>query len=151
MNAFNNVNLAASCVLTSTIHARELGFPESRWIYPLGGAGAQDANNCKLCPVRDSPPFMLTNKFYLVWERPDFHSSPSIARSIDACLDICGLQKEQLDQYDFYSCVELLHAYRVNDILTLTAAASQSSPSLHASISDFPLPAAQNLSHSSEV
>ena len=129
MNAFTNVNLAASCVLTSTIHARELGISESKWIYPLGGAGTQDANNCKLCPVRNRPPFMLTNEFNLVWERPDFHSSPSIARSIDACLEISGLGKEQLDQYDFYSCVKLLHACKVNDILILGAAASQSSPS----------------------
>jgi len=48
MNAFNTVNLAAACLLTSTDYARELGIPEDRWIYPLGGAGTQDANNCKL-------------------------------------------------------------------------------------------------------
>lgn len=45
MNALNNVNLAAACLLTSTKHARELGIPESRWIYLLGGAGTQDADN----------------------------------------------------------------------------------------------------------
>ena len=129
MNAFNNVNLAASCVLTSTTYARELGISESKWIYPLGGAGTQDANNCKLCPAMIPDPLMFSNEFCLVWERPDFHSSPSIVRSIDACLEICGLAKEQLDLYDFYSCVGLLHAYRVNDILTLGAAAFQSSPS----------------------
>ena len=47
MNAFNNVNLAASCILTSVEYARHLGSPESRWIYPLGGAGTQDADSCK--------------------------------------------------------------------------------------------------------
>lgn len=47
MNAFNIVNLAAACILTSTRHARELGIPESRWIYPLGGAGTQDADDCE--------------------------------------------------------------------------------------------------------
>lgn len=46
MNAFNNVNLAATCVLTSTKFARELGIPERKWIYPLGGAGTQDSDNC---------------------------------------------------------------------------------------------------------
>jgi hypothetical protein len=46
MNAFNNVNLAGSCILTSAEYAKELGVPESRWIYPLGGAGTQDAANC---------------------------------------------------------------------------------------------------------
>lgn len=47
MNAFNSVNLAAACILTSTRYARELGVPDSRWIYPLGGAGTQDADNCE--------------------------------------------------------------------------------------------------------
>jgi hypothetical protein len=46
MNAFNNVNLAGACVLTSTQYARELGIPESRWIYPLGGAGTEDSEGC---------------------------------------------------------------------------------------------------------
>jgi hypothetical protein len=47
MNAFNTVNLAGACILTSTEYAKELGIPESHWIYPLGGAGTQDASNCK--------------------------------------------------------------------------------------------------------
>lgn len=45
MNAFNNINLAGSCILTSTEYARELGIPESRWIYPLGGAGTSESDN----------------------------------------------------------------------------------------------------------
>lgn len=48
MNAFNTVNLAAACIVTSVGYARELGVPESRWIYPLGGAGTSDAANCTL-------------------------------------------------------------------------------------------------------
>ena len=44
-----------------------------------------------------------------VWERPNYHSSPSISRSLDACLEICGLHKHQIDLFDFYSCVT--HAY----------------------------------------
>lgn len=48
MNAFNIVNLAAACVLTSTEHARQLGVPESQWIYPLGGAGTKDSDWCML-------------------------------------------------------------------------------------------------------
>jgi hypothetical protein len=46
MNAFNNVNLAGACLLTSTEYAQELGIPENRWIYPLGGAGTSDSKNC---------------------------------------------------------------------------------------------------------
>jgi hypothetical protein len=47
MNAFNNVNLAAACILTSTEFAMELGIPESKWIYPLGGAGTRDSYECE--------------------------------------------------------------------------------------------------------
>ncbi|KAL2042489.1 hypothetical protein N7G274_004982 [Stereocaulon virgatum] len=50
MNAFNNINLAGSCILTSTEYAKELGVPERKWIYPLGGAGTQDSGNCR-CPT----------------------------------------------------------------------------------------------------
>jgi hypothetical protein len=46
MNAFNMVNLAAACLLTSTEYAQRLGIPESRWIYPLGGGGTQESDNC---------------------------------------------------------------------------------------------------------
>lgn len=47
MNAFNTVNLAGACILTSTDFAKELGIPESKWIYPLGGAGSRDSNECE--------------------------------------------------------------------------------------------------------
>ena len=46
MNSFNNVNLAAACLLTSTEHARKLGIPETQWVYPLGGAGTRDGLKC---------------------------------------------------------------------------------------------------------
>lgn len=46
MNAFNTVNLAAACILTSAEHAKELGIPESKWVYPLSGAGDTDSSHC---------------------------------------------------------------------------------------------------------
>jgi len=46
MNAFNNVNLAAAVLLTSTEYATELGIPKEKWVYPLGGAGTRDAYEC---------------------------------------------------------------------------------------------------------
>jgi hypothetical protein len=52
MNAFNNVNLAATCLLTSTEYAKNLGIPEDQWIYPLGGAGTSDAAKCMIQPER---------------------------------------------------------------------------------------------------
>jgi hypothetical protein len=47
MNAFNNINLSGACILTSTEYAKEIGIPESKWIYPLGGAGTSDSSNCE--------------------------------------------------------------------------------------------------------
>ena len=46
MNAFNNINLAGACIVTSADFARELGVSEDRWIYVLGGAGTRDSNDC---------------------------------------------------------------------------------------------------------
>ncbi|GAB7359019.1 hypothetical protein MBLNU230_g5092t1 [Neophaeotheca triangularis] len=88
MNAFNNINLAGACIVTSTAGARELGVPESKWIYALGGAGTQDAD--------------------YFWHRPDFHSSPAICRSLDAGLLVSGLSKDDIDLFDFYSCFPIV-------------------------------------------
>ncbi|QDS69096.1 hypothetical protein FKW77_010182 [Venturia effusa] len=96
MNAFNTINLAGACILTSTEYAKELGVPESRWVYPLAGAGTQDASN--------------------FWERPDYHSSPSISRSIDATLTGSKLTKEQIDLYDFYSCFPIVPKIACNHL-----------------------------------
>lgn len=84
MNAFNTVNLAAAVILTSAGYARELGVPESQFVYPLGGAGTSDAA--------------------AFWNRPDYHSSPAISRSLDAALDVSGLAVEDIDIVDIYSC-----------------------------------------------
>lgn len=64
-----------------------------------------------------------------VWERPNYHSSPSISRSLDACLEICGLSKDRIDLFDFYSCVTHAYCSRVIHGLILIAAASPSSQS----------------------
>lgn len=47
MNAFNTVDLAGACILTSTEYAEQLGISKDRWIYPLGGAGTRDSYDCK--------------------------------------------------------------------------------------------------------
>ena len=51
MNALNTINLAGAVIMSSTEHARELGIPESKWIYALGGAGTRDSNDC-MCTHR---------------------------------------------------------------------------------------------------
>ena len=109
MNAFNMVNLAAACLLTSTAKAKELGIPESKWIYPLAGAGTQDSNECRhpsfrsLSSVLFSIATLLTDLVCIVWQRSDYHSSPALSKSIDACLRSSGLTKDDIDLCDIYS------------------------------------------------
>ncbi|OAA60269.1 Thiolase [Niveomyces insectorum RCEF 264] len=87
-NAFNTVNLAAACLLTSVEHAEKLGIPQDRWIYVLGGAGTNDKEN--------------------FWERPNFYSSQSLQQSLDAAVAVSGISREDIDCYDFYSCFPIV-------------------------------------------
>ncbi|EAT88063.1 hypothetical protein HBI56_095060 [Parastagonospora nodorum] len=88
MNAFNNVNLASAIIMTSTAVAKALNIPSSKWIYPLGGAGTQDSSE--------------------FWLRPNFHTSPSISRSIDSALAVSNTAKSELDLIDIYSCFPIV-------------------------------------------
>ncbi|KAJ5175787.1 Thiolase [Penicillium canariense] len=88
MNAFNAVNLAAACVITSTEFAKKLQVPEERWIYPLGGAGSRERN--------------------LFWERPNFFQCSAISDSLDNCLGNSGITSREIDIYDFYSCFPIV-------------------------------------------
>jgi hypothetical protein len=84
MNAFNTVNLAAAVIVTSASIASELGIPQSRWIYPLGGAGTRDSGD--------------------FWLRPNFYNSPAISQSLDASLKVTDVKTSEIDLIDFYSC-----------------------------------------------
>jgi hypothetical protein len=88
MNAFNTVNLASALILTSVSTAKSLNIPSSKWIYPLGGAGTQDSSE--------------------FWLRPNFYTSPSIARSIDTALSVTNTNKKDLDLIDIYSCFPIV-------------------------------------------
>lgn len=104
MNAFNTVNLAAACILTSVEHAETLGIPKENWVYVLGGAGTGESSNCKsllpkplVCKLI-SPTYTET-----VWERPNYFSSPAVSQSIDSALSVSALTKDDVDCFDFYS------------------------------------------------
>lgn len=99
MNAFNNVNLAAACILTSVDRAESLGIPRNKWVYLLGGAGISDSDNGEL----EKPVKMLCLIYHVVWERSNFYSSPSLEQSLDAGLAASGLALEDVDCFDFYS------------------------------------------------
>lgn len=47
-----------------------------------------------------------------VWERPEYWWSPAISLSIDAALEASGLDKEDIDLFDFYSYVATILARR---------------------------------------
>jgi hypothetical protein len=98
MNAFNTVNLASALLLTSTAVASSLNIPASKWIYPLGGAGTQDAAE--------------------FWHRPNFYSSPSISRSIDAALDVAQTRAAELDIYSCFPIVPKIAAAHLGLPLT---------------------------------
>lgn len=83
MNAFNVVNLSAAVILTSTEYATKLGISQDKWVYVLGGAGTHEKED--------------------FWERPGFHDSAAITKSIDSALEMSGVAKHEVDFFDFYS------------------------------------------------
>lgn len=88
MNAFNTVNLAAAVILTSAENARELGVPEDKWVYPLGGAGRKERGH--------------------FWERPNFYHSDAISIALDECLSLSGVTLRDIDILDLYSCFPIV-------------------------------------------
>lgn len=50
---------------------------------------------------------------YLVWQRPNYHSSAAVSMAIDGALEISGLAKDDISLYDFYSYVVLKLKVRV--------------------------------------
>lgn len=88
MNAFNTVNLAAAVILTSAKIASDLGVPEEKRVYLLGGAGRKEHEN--------------------FWERPNFHHSEAISTALDECLACSGLKMDDIDALDLYSCFPIV-------------------------------------------
>ena len=84
MNSNNNVDQAAALILCSTEFAQKLGINESKWIYPLAGTDAHDH-------------LFMSN-------RMDLCSSPAIRLAGGKCLELAGLEADDLDLVDLYSC-----------------------------------------------
>ncbi len=83
MNAIMDVNQAAAIVVVSQRLMDELNISE-RCAAVLGGCGAEDA--------------------WFVSERTSFISSPAMAHAINTALAEAGLQADQIDAFDLYSC-----------------------------------------------
>ncbi|KAJ5515023.1 hypothetical protein N7463_004575 [Penicillium fimorum] len=88
MNAFNDVNLASACIMTTTEYAERMGISRDKWIFPLGGGRAKDSKD--------------------FWNRPNFYSSQAISSSLDLCFQSSGLCKDDIDLFDFYSCFPIV-------------------------------------------
>ena len=84
LNANAFIDQAAALVITSVGAAREMGIPESKWVYLHGCADAHD--------------------HWYVSDRIDLHSSPAIRSASRRALDMAGLRIGDVDFLDLYSC-----------------------------------------------
>ncbi len=84
LNAVIEVDMAAAVVMTSVAKARELGIPQSKWVYLHGCAEASDIWN--------------------VTERMNFHSSPAIHMMGKKALAMANLDVGDVSFIDLYSC-----------------------------------------------
>jgi len=84
LNAVIEVDQAASVIMTSVAKARELGIPESRWVYLHGCADASEIWN--------------------VSERVNYHTSPAIRMIGKKAFAMAGLDVGDLSFIDLYSC-----------------------------------------------
>lgn len=78
------VDMAAAVVMTSVAKARELGIPESKWVFLHGCADAND--------------------LWHVTERANYYSSPAIREIGRRAFEMAGIGVDDLSCIDLYSC-----------------------------------------------
>tara|TARA_R110002110_G_scaffold34834_5_gene118160 strand:- start:15521 stop:17074 length:1554 start_codon:yes stop_codon:yes gene_type:complete len=84
MNAVMQVDQAAAVVMMSVAKARELGVPQSKWVFLHGCADAND--------------------LWFPTGRVDFHSSPAIRMIGRKAFAMSGWTVGEIDYFDLYSC-----------------------------------------------
>jgi acetyl-CoA C-acetyltransferase len=84
MNAINEVDQAAACVVMSGEAAARHGIRPAQCVTFLGGASAVDA--------------------WTPTERPDFISSPAYLAAATTALNLAGVDQAKVDLFDLYSC-----------------------------------------------
>lgn len=84
MNAMNHVDQSAAVLMTSVGTARRWGVDPSRWLFLHGCAD--------------------TNEPMLMSERENFHSCPAIGMLGRQARAMAGMDLEQIDLFDLYSC-----------------------------------------------
>ena len=84
MNSNNMVDQAAALIFTSVDTATRLQVSTERWVYPYAGTDAHDT--------------------YAISERDELHRSPAIRIAGARALELAGLDIDDLDYVDLYSC-----------------------------------------------
>ena len=84
LNSNNAVDMASALLVCSTEKAKQMGIPESQWIYPWSGTDAHDT--------------------YFVSNRDNLHSSPAIRIAGKRALELLGMGTQDIDLIDVYSC-----------------------------------------------
>jgi acetyl-CoA C-acetyltransferase len=84
MNSNNMVEQGAVVILASAEAANRLSIPAERWVFPYAGTDAHDT--------------------YGLGERAEFHRSPAIRIAGRRALELAGVDTDDLDFIDLYSC-----------------------------------------------
>jgi acetyl-CoA C-acetyltransferase len=99
MVARDQANQGAAVLITSVGKARELGIPEEKFVYLLGGADARERT---------------------VIERQDLSRSPASIMAAKQALETAGVGVDQVDLFDLYSCFPIA-VFNVRDGLGIKA------------------------------
>lgn len=84
MNSNAFIDQASAVILTSVAKARELGIPESRWVYLHGCADAHD--------------------HWYISDRHNYYSSPAMRIVAQEAFAMAGMTLADIDKIDLYSC-----------------------------------------------
>ncbi len=84
LNAVIEVDMAAAVVMTSVAKARELGIPQTKWVFLHGCADANDLWN--------------------ITDRVNYHSSPAIRTIGKHAFAMADIRADDLSFIDLYSC-----------------------------------------------
>ena len=93
--ARDQANQGAAVLIASADRARELGVPESRFVYLLGGADARERT-----PI----------------ERQDLSTGPASILAARQALETAGMTIDEIDLFDLYSCFPIA-VFNVRDAL----------------------------------
>ncbi len=84
MNSNSNVDQGAALILTCVETARRLGLSEDKWVYPWAATEGHDT--------------------YVVSHRDTLHTAPGLRIAGRRCLELAGVEVDDLGAVDVYSC-----------------------------------------------